>query len=81
MNAVSFSPTTMRQKLRKRQAFKQGRSVDNALFELQEAGYLRLGDPPPSNGQGRPREAIWKVHPDLYKARIPAKTQTEEVEL
>ncbi len=81
MNVTSFSPAIVRQKLRKRQAFKQGRSVDNALFELQDAGYLRLGDPPPSNGQGRPPEAIWRVHPNLCKARVPAKAQTEEVEL
>ena len=81
MNVASFSPATMRQKLRKRQAFKQGRSVDNALFELQEVGYLRLGDPPPSNGQGRPPEATWKIHPDLCKARVPTITQTEVVEL
>lgn len=62
----AFKPSYMRQKLRFRARFKAGGAVDGALLELEDAGYIRHGAMPPWNGIGRPPEALYEVHPDLF---------------
>jgi hypothetical protein len=62
----AFKPSAMRQKLRFRTCFKADGVVDAAMLELEEAGYIRHGAMPAWNGIGRPPEALYEVHPDLF---------------
>lgn len=61
----SFKPSEMRQKMKKRKRFEAFGAVDNAMLELENAGYIRHGARPPWNGVGREPELLYDVHPDL----------------
>jgi replicative DNA helicase len=62
----AFKPSSVRQKLRFRSRFKADGAVDFALLELEKTGYIRHGAMPAWNGIGRPPEALYEAHPDLF---------------
>lgn len=64
-----YKPADLRQALRSRKRFERGSTVDRALSELAEAGYIRMVQAEAKAGPGRPPQAMHQVHPDLRKPK------------